>query len=75
LRLPVLNQNGQKTESLSFTVSIYADGGRQRQGGRRQDTATGVCNDEDHWSCSGSLYSAVNNTVGKGSGTKQRQTQ
>jgi hypothetical protein len=62
LRLTADPKGLGKTEALSFTVSVYADGGLQRQGGRkrperrvRREHAEAQPRD---WK-SGTLYSAV----------------
>jgi hypothetical protein len=41
LRLPSVNPKGLKTFTLSFTVSVYAAGGLQRQDGRMREGARG----------------------------------
>ena len=42
LRLPSVNPKGLKTFTLSFTVSVYAAGGLQRQGGWKQAVTNGA---------------------------------
>jgi len=42
LRLTADPEGLAKTEALSFTVSVYADGGLQRQGGRKRPERRGT---------------------------------